>query len=314
MNLFVPFNVNTWNTYPSLPQFLTLSGYGILGMLVLIVSQLYLRSFLKFNRLTVGRFLFWFLLEVLMLAMVMYLFYGDLKIGTWEMLRELGLSLRYTGLVILLPYSTVLLYLSVRRQRERLRALTLQDAGAAPTTGLAPARPALATGLAPLSESVPAATAALATGAAPVTGLASTGESIPVSGSGPAAGSARVAGFVPVAGPRTVTIADENQRLALTVNLKCLLFLKSEDNYVSVFSLRNRELREDVIRTNLKKLERELPTPPLLRTHRSYMVNIDQLAAVNRKHKGYEVWLEGFPEGPIPVSAGYKEHFERIMG
>lgn len=110
-----------------------------------------------------------------------------------------------------------------------------------------------------------------------------------------------------------MTIVDENEKPILTVKPSCLLFLKSEDNYVSVFFLRNKEVKKDIVRTSLKKLEQELPIPPLLRTHRSYMVNIDQLATVNKKHKGYEIWLNGLTSGPIPVSASYRKTFERLI-
>lgn len=63
MNLFVPFNINTWNSSSFLPQYLALSGYGVLGTAVLIVSQFYLRPLLNFNRMNVKKFLLWFVLE-----------------------------------------------------------------------------------------------------------------------------------------------------------------------------------------------------------------------------------------------------------
>ncbi len=243
MNLFVPFNVNTWDYHQALPQYLALSRYGILGMLVLFISQFYLRPLFKFNHLTVKKFLYWFALEVLMLALVMHLFYGNMNATGWDFFRALGLSLQYTGLVIMLPYSTVLLYLAVQKQQEHIR----QTAS------------------------------------------------------------------VSMKGSQTLSIVDENEKLALTVNLNSLLFLKSEDNYVSVFYLKDKEIKKEIVRTSLKKLEQEIPIPPLLRTHRSYMVNMDQLAIVNKKHKGYEVWLHGLTTQPIPVSAGYKNFFEQMI-
>ncbi|QEC51102.1 LytTR family transcriptional regulator [Anseongella ginsenosidimutans] len=248
MNLFVPFNVNTWNNSSLLPQYLSLSGYGTLGMLVLIISQFCLRPLFKFECLTVKKFLLWFVLEVTVLALVMQVFYGDMAPGGWEFLRELGLSFRYTGLVITLPYSMVLLWLYIQKQQAQIDIFSARQ-----TT--------------PAQES----------------------------------------------GRQAVSIIDENEKPVLTVSLSNLLFIKSEDNYVSVFFMKDGEARESIVRTSLKKLEQELPTPSLLRTHRSYMVNMDQLASVNRKNKGYEIWLNGPAPGPIPVSAGYKELFEKAV-
>lgn len=43
------------------------------------------------------------------------------------------------------------------------------------------------------------------------------------------------------------------------------------------------------------------------------MVNMDQLTAVNKKKKGYEIWLKAPVSRSIPVSAGYRKRFEQAM-
>lgn len=107
----------------------------------------------------------------------------------------------------------------------------------------------------------------------------------------------------------TVTIQDESGKSVLTLPLKNILYFKSEDNYILLYYKQDIEVRKELIRTTLKKLEQELNIATLVRIHRSFMINTQNLLAAAKTSRGYQVKMEGFGE-PLPVSATYQTLFE----
>lgn len=104
---------------------------------------------------------------------------------------------------------------------------------------------------------------------------------------------------------------DESGKIMLAIKPQQLLCLKSESNYIAVFFLKNEKVEKKLIRTNLKKLSKELQNfPNLLRIHRSYMVNLENIASVQRKKGSYQIELSQLPEMPLTVSETYKQFFE----
>jgi hypothetical protein len=112
MNLYVPFNISRWYQNEKVPLFLILSSFGIIGTIVLGVSQLYIRNLFKVHSLTWYGVVIWFLIELGLLTATMYIIYGDTTLTGSQRLGEILLTLRYTALVIIIPYAGVLLYLS----------------------------------------------------------------------------------------------------------------------------------------------------------------------------------------------------------
>ena len=107
-------------------------------------------------------------------------------------------------------------------------------------------------------------------------------------------------------------IEDENDKLVLSVALENILFLKSESNYVAVHYLEGNTLKKKLVRSSLKKLEGEINKPQFFRTHRSYMVNLNKITAVNPTKKGHELVLSDSTL-KVPVSSSYKAAFEEQM-
>jgi DNA-binding LytR/AlgR family response regulator len=69
------------------------------------------------------------------------------------------------------------------------------------------------------------------------------------------------------------------------------------------------QLKKELVRTNLKKLEQELNHPNIVRIHRSYMINSQNLASAAKTSKGYQVKMDFTPEVILPVSGTYQEDF-----
>jgi hypothetical protein len=107
----------------------------------------------------------------------------------------------------------------------------------------------------------------------------------------------------------TVTIHDENGKAVLTLPLKNILYFKSEDNYILLYYKQDNQARKELIRTNLKKLEQELNFANLIRIHRSFMINTQNLLSAARTSRGYQVKMDSTEE-PLPVSATYQSVFE----
>ncbi len=115
------------------------------------------------------------------------------------------------------------------------------------------------------------------------------------------------------AGNHLVKIMDENGELHMAIDLDQILFLKSADNYVAVFYLKDDKVRKELVRTTMKRLEQELDAFPIKRCHRSYMVNIKKLAVTMRNNQGLSLTIKDYPEETIPVSKNYKPFFMRML-
>lgn len=107
-----------------------------------------------------------------------------------------------------------------------------------------------------------------------------------------------------------ISIKDESDKVVLNLSVKNILYFKSEDNYVLLFYKIENKVNKELIRTNLKKLEKELSQLNFVRIHRSYMINSENLISAVRNSKGYQVRLNSPMEIELPVSVSYQNDFE----
>jgi DNA-binding LytR/AlgR family response regulator len=114
----------------------------------------------------------------------------------------------------------------------------------------------------------------------------------------------------PVNIAESVTITDENGKAAVNMPLRNILYFKSEDNYILLYYKHESDLKKELIRTNLKKLEQELTYPNLVRIHRSYMINSQNLMSAVKTSRGYKVKMDAESQHHLPVSATYQRAFE----
>lgn len=107
-----------------------------------------------------------------------------------------------------------------------------------------------------------------------------------------------------------LNIRDENGKVVFSLASKNILYFKSEDNYILLYYKVDNQLRKELIRTNLKKLEQELNHPNFIRIHRSYMINSQNLVSASKTSRGYQVNMDLASEVALPVSATYQRDFE----
>jgi hypothetical protein len=108
-------------------------------------------------------------------------------------------------------------------------------------------------------------------------------------------------------------IGDENGKIILTLHPNNVLFFKSEDNYVDVHYLLGGEVKTELIRTTLKKIESTCSYSGLIRVHRSYTINIKTISSSKKTHKGYVLQFDPLPDLQIPVSASHQKQFEQYL-
>lgn len=123
MNLYLPFNVNNWYKSDTVPMFVLLSGFGLIGMIVLTISQLVIREVLKIRVVRMYGIILWFLVELLLLTITMFFIYGNIELNGSELVNELFLTFKYTILVLIIPYAGVLFYLHTTQKGENIDTL-----------------------------------------------------------------------------------------------------------------------------------------------------------------------------------------------
>jgi DNA-binding LytR/AlgR family response regulator len=123
MNLYLPFNVDRWYNNETVPLFLILSSFGLIGMTVLMISQLGIREVLKIRVVRMYGIILWFLVELALLTVTMYLIYGTAGLQGEALINEIFLAFKYTALVIIIPYAGVLFYLYSTQQGENIDTL-----------------------------------------------------------------------------------------------------------------------------------------------------------------------------------------------
>ncbi|NVJ97977.1 MAG: LytTR family transcriptional regulator [Alphaproteobacteria bacterium] len=88
----------------------------------------------------------------------------------------------------------------------------------------------------------------------------------------------------------------------LLLDVETISWLQAASNYVQVFA----DGREYLVRSSLSELEEKLDQTTFLRVHRSYMVNLQQVASIQPADSG-GVRLEMSGGGIVPVGRKYKE-------
>lgn len=109
-----------------------------------------------------------------------------------------------------------------------------------------------------------------------------------------------------------VTIESQLKTDVFTLDLEKFLFAKAEGNYVE-FHLLDGEDKKLLKRVTVKDLERQLKQFPwILRTHRSYLVNLRNVTAVTGNAQGYQLSLRRH-SAVVPVSRSTLEKFDKAF-
>ncbi|MDR3340948.1 MAG: LytTR family transcriptional regulator [Candidatus Symbiothrix sp.] len=107
--------------------------------------------------------------------------------------------------------------------------------------------------------------------------------------------------------PTILLFYDEKGDLCLSIQRNSLLYIESADNYVIIWYLHKGSAKKFILRSTLKALEEQWPDAHILRCHRSFLVNFEQIKTICREKDGIYLDL-GVEEIPaIPISKTYSE-------
>ncbi|MDX1753504.1 MAG: LytTR family DNA-binding domain-containing protein [Salinimicrobium sediminis] len=97
-----------------------------------------------------------------------------------------------------------------------------------------------------------------------------------------------------------------------SLQVEDFLFARAEGNYVE-FYLTGEQNKKLLKRIAMKELEQQLSSfPQIIKTHRSYLVNLQKVTSVAGNAQGYQLSLEQFPS-TVPVSRGMIHKFDKVF-
>ena len=105
-----------------------------------------------------------------------------------------------------------------------------------------------------------------------------------------------------------VTLFGDDGLLKLSISLKNIFFIESDDNYIKVwYSDSEGGVKQYMLRCRLKTVEESFSGSPLVRCHRKYIVNLMRVDLISREKDGYYLRLDLQSSEPIPVSKTYEQ-------
>lgn len=110
------------------------------------------------------------------------------------------------------------------------------------------------------------------------------------------------------AAPPVISFYDSKGEMKLSIKHENLLYIEACDNYADIRYMNKGKLEHYLLRNSLKNLETAFPGSRILRCHRSFMVNFENVSLIRREKDGTVFIVLGFPGVPdIPVSTTYAE-------
>lgn len=101
---------------------------------------------------------------------------------------------------------------------------------------------------------------------------------------------------------------DDKSVLKFSVKKENLLYIESDENYVSICYLNKGKVSKYLLRETMKKMEENFSATEIIRCHRSYMVNFEKVKVIRKDKDGLKLELEAPSSIDIPVSKTYVDN------
>ncbi len=111
---------------------------------------------------------------------------------------------------------------------------------------------------------------------------------------------------------KLLAFKDDKNKIKFSVLTKDLLYIESTDNYVSVFYNLEGKLQRQLLRNTMKNMEEMLKESSIIRCHRSFMVNSENVAFVKKTGKKINLKIHSIDK-TIPVSEKYLSLFLEFL-
>lgn len=106
-----------------------------------------------------------------------------------------------------------------------------------------------------------------------------------------------------------IPFRDEKGILKFSIKKEDLLYIEAADNYIIIHYIDNHKPAKYMIRNTLKRLEEGLSGSGLVRSHRSYMVNMDNVKVLKKEKEGLIIGFESPIQVTVPISKTYLDGF-----
>ena len=107
--------------------------------------------------------------------------------------------------------------------------------------------------------------------------------------------------------PDIINFHDYAGALKFTVKLENIYYIKAEGNYVNVFYNNKGGISSFVLRNKIQAIEDNLAGTPLMRCHRTYIVNSNNIKLIRTEDEGYYIDFNQPGLESVPVSRTYSE-------
>jgi DNA-binding LytR/AlgR family response regulator len=106
-----------------------------------------------------------------------------------------------------------------------------------------------------------------------------------------------------------IPFRDEKGILKFSIKKEDILYIEAADNYIIIHYLDNHKPAKYMIRNTLKRIEEGLSNSGLVRSHRSFMVNIDNVKVLRKEKEGLIIGFESPIQVTVPISKTYLDGF-----
>lgn len=107
--------------------------------------------------------------------------------------------------------------------------------------------------------------------------------------------------------PDIINFHDYTGALKFTVKLENVYYIKAEGNYVNVFYNNKGGISSFVLRNKIQAIEDTFAGTPLMRCHRTYIVNTNNIKLIRTEDEGYYIDFNQSGLESVPVSRTYSE-------
>ena len=107
--------------------------------------------------------------------------------------------------------------------------------------------------------------------------------------------------------PSIINFNDYTGALKFTVKLEDIYYIKAEGNYVNVFYNNKGGISSFMLRNKIQAIEDTFAGTPLMRCHRTYIVNSNNIKLIRNESDGYYVDFNQTGLESVPVSNTYRE-------
>ena len=106
---------------------------------------------------------------------------------------------------------------------------------------------------------------------------------------------------------------DEKGTLRLSIKFHNLYYIESCDNYVNIYYENKGKITRFLLRRSLKSIEECYAEYPIVRCHRSYIVNINKVKVLRKDKEGLFLDLDYLNLPEIPISKTYSQQVLKLF-